>query len=459
MKKLITLIFLIYIILPLPVNAFGKTKDATINTYEYINMPFWQKHDDEILVGHIDSLYKNNFDLKISAYKIEESKKIVKLALANELPTIALDGYIGRTLTSADEKKGNITIPDYSQYRYLLPLTLNYEADIWGKNRLRTKSMKKQYEMQKEDERGLYIILTSNFAINYYNLIKTDKLIELQDKIIKNQEQICNYMVKRFNNGLSTKNELLKEEKNLTFFIEEKNNLKEKQDALLNQLNVFLADRSFEDIQRKSFDCINVNLKNPESIDIDIIESRPDVKKAKLKIEKAGYDVKISKRNILPSFNITGTLGYNAYQLGHLFGTKTGLASIGIIPYLDIFDGGRKVNTMKLMKTRYNKSFEEYNKNMLTSMQEVNDALYSCKTTEKNFEISEKRTNIELEDYRLTNKKEEIGTINIIDKLIKEQELYLTQQLNTSSKINAIIAAINLYKASGGYDVFVPEDL
>lgn len=208
MKKIITI--LLFLLITIPTNALCKTNEASINTFEYINMPYWQKYNDEILLEHINSLYQNNHDLKIAAYKLEESEKIVKLALSNELPTIALDGYVGRTLTSSDEKFGSITIPDYSQYRYLLPLTLNYEADIWGKNRLRTKSMKKNYEMQKEDERGLYIVLTSNFAINYYNLIKTDKLIELQDKIIKNQEEICNYMVKRFNNGLSTKNELLK---------------------------------------------------------------------------------------------------------------------------------------------------------------------------------------------------------------------------------------------------------
>ena len=454
MKKLITLICIFCCFLCMNIQSEAKTKKAEINTYEYINIPFWQKFNDDILINHLDRMYKNNYDIKIAAYQIEESDKIVKLALSNELPQIAFNGYLGRTLTSADEKFGNVVIPDYSQYHYLLPLTLNYEVDIWGKNRLRTKSMKKEYDMQREDEKGLYIVLTSNFAINYYNLIKTDKLLEIQEKLEEIQTQICNLMQKRYDNGLANKNKLLKEQKNLTYIIEEKNNLLEKRDVLLNQINVFLGDRSFENIERSSFEAVDNSLHAPDTIDFDIVEKRPDVIKSKLKIEKAGYDIKISKRDILPSFTISGSLGYNAYQLGHLFGSNTGLANIGIIPYFDIFDGGRKVNIMKLMKSRYNKYFEEYNKNLLTSAQEINDALYSAKTAEKNYLVSKSRFEIQKQDDRLIAIKEEIGTANIIDYLVKKEELYLTEQNNVSSKINQIISSINLYKAAGGIDVF-----
>ena len=459
MKKIIFLLTIILVFLAVCSSAEAKVQKAQINKYDYINIPFWQKYNDEILINHLDNMFKNNFDFKIAAYNIEESKRIVKLALSDELPQIAFNGYVGRTLTSSDEKFGDITIPDYAQYRYLLPLTLSYEADIWGKNRLKTKSSKKQLEMQNEDERSLYIILTSDFTINYYNLIKTDKLIEIQDELIKTQEQVCSYMQKRFDNGLASQNEVLNEKKNLTFLLEEKNNLEEKRDVLLNQLNVFLGDRSFEEIERTDFDSINTSFYIPETIDFDIVEKRPDVIKSKLKLEKSGYDIRVAKREFLPGFIISGNLGYNAYQLSHLFGTHTGLANIGVIPYLDIFDGGRKVNIYKIMKSRYNKAFEEYNKNILISAQEINDALYSAKTAKKNYEISNRRYDIQKEDDRLISIKNEIGTANIIDRLIKQEELYLAEKQNVSNKINEIIASVNLYKASGGQDILTSDNI
>ncbi|MCD7740214.1 MAG: TolC family protein, partial [Candidatus Gastranaerophilales bacterium] len=204
MKKIITIFCIICLLLSTNMQVEAKIKKAQIDKYDYVNIPFWQKYNDEILINHLDTMYKNNYDLKIAAYKIEESDKIVKLSLSQELPQIAFNGYIGRTLTASDEKFGSVVIPDYSQYHYLLPLTLDYEVDLWGKNRLRTKSMKKMLEMQKQDERSLYISLTSNVAIYYYNLIKTDKLINIQEKFIETQQKICNLMQKRFDNGLAT---------------------------------------------------------------------------------------------------------------------------------------------------------------------------------------------------------------------------------------------------------------
>ena len=223
-------------------------------------------------------------------------------------------------------------------------------------------------------------------------------------------------------------------------------------------MNVFLGDRSFRDLERSSFDSVKTNLPIPESIDFSITENRPDVVASRFSLEKAGYDVKISKRNILPSFVITGNLGYNAYSLSNLFGTNTGLANIGVIPFLDIFDGGRKINAMKLMKSRYNKHFEEYNKRLLTSAQEINDALYSAKIAKKNYDTVSDRLKLQENDSYLVSRKEEIGTANIIDSLVKQEELLLVRQQNVSSKVNEIIASINLYKATGGVDVFTTSN-
>jgi len=459
MKKIIIFLTAVILQLSIPFAVSAKTKNVQINKYEYINIPYWHKYNDVVLVNHIEELYNNNPDIKIAAYKVEEGEKIVKLALGNELPNISFDGYLGRTLTSSDERFGNVLIPDYSQYRYLLPLTLSYEADIWGKNRLNTKSYKKQLEMIKEDERSLYITLTSNFAINYFNLIKTDKILELQDNLIALQKQILEYTKTRFKEGLAVQNDIIAEEKTLTFLEEEKNSLLEKRDTLLNQLSVYLGDRSFAEIQRSSYDSVVMPFNIPSEISFDVVEKRPDVRKSIYAIEKAGFDVKTAKRDFLPSFVITGNLGYNAYSFQNLFGTHTGLANIGIAPNLTIFDGGQKYNRLKLMKSRYNRMFEEYQKTLLTSAQEVNDALYSAKISKNNYDILEKRYNLQKQDCDLIIKKENLGTANILDVLSMQEKTYMTEQKNVSAKINEIIASINLYKAAGGINIFNDADV
>ena len=183
MKKNLLTIFLIFLIS----QSFAFCSAQEQDKRQYLNLSFWQKFNDEILINNIIKGYENNPDLKIADTKIKESEKIVKLSLAEELPHINFEGMLGRTFASSDMLRGknNFMIYNYSQTRFLLPLTASYEIDIWGKNRLRTKSFKESEKMLKEDERAVYLALSSAIAADYYNLIKTDKIIELQNELIR----------------------------------------------------------------------------------------------------------------------------------------------------------------------------------------------------------------------------------------------------------------------------------
>lgn len=132
MKKILIVLFILVIVLN-PVNA---------NTDEFLNISFWNKFNDKILVDNLIQVYQNNNDLKAAVLKVNEANKIVKMSFANELPQIGFQGYIGHIFNSSDEVFGDIKIPDYTESHFLFPLTMNYEIDLWGQNHLRTKSKK-----------------------------------------------------------------------------------------------------------------------------------------------------------------------------------------------------------------------------------------------------------------------------------------------------------------------------
>ena len=178
MKKIFILTLLIAI-LNLPASA--KTVQNNEKTIEYLNIEWWESFHDNNLTNNLLTVYRNNYDLKNAALKVKENEKLVKMQFANELPFINFSGDLNRDLQAPRQQFGSMQIPKYSQYNYRLPLTMGYEIDIWGTNRLKTKSMKEQLEIVKQAERATYISLTSDFAADYFNLIKADKLLEIQD--------------------------------------------------------------------------------------------------------------------------------------------------------------------------------------------------------------------------------------------------------------------------------------
>lgn len=439
MKKVI-LILAVFIFFSNSVSADNK---------EFLNLPFWKNFNDEVLIDNLMTVYQNNNDLKAAVIKVNEANRVVKMSFADELPHIGFDGYIGEIFNSSEEIFGDTRIPDYTEAHFLLPLTMDYEIDIWGKNHLKTKSKKKQFEMVKQDERAAYIYITSAFAADYFNLIRCDKLIEYQKEMINLQKKVVASYEKRYEFGTATQSDIENANKNLTFMKEDLQNLLKCQDVLKNQMSVFLSDRAFTPIKRTDFDKLNVNLKAPQSINFDVLDNRPDRIKSELDLERAGIDIKVAKRELLPKFVITGDLGFNLYSISsnHSF-----LADLGVAPMWDLFMGGRKIQFLKLKKDVYEVAIQHYEKTILTAIKESNDALYSMKTAENIKNVTAERLKTDEREYRNTQIREDAGTADNLDLLLYKQRLISSKMQDVYAKTVEIVSAINLYQALGGVD-------
>ena len=456
MKKFFTtLILCVFMLYCLPAEAKKDKKEEQQQTQrlEYLNLSWWEKYNDPILTSYIRELYEKNHDLKIAALKVKEGEKMVKISLANELPQITFDGNLGRTMRSSNQQFGSMLIPSYAQWGYQLPLTASYEIDIWGENRLKTKSIEQQLNIIREEERASYIALTSAFATNYFNLIKADKLLDIQKQIVEAQEQIVQKTQKKYDNGLCTINDVLTEQKMLTQQKEILNTLEHTQTILTNQLRVYLSDND-KDIKRTSCENLRMLTNIPEQIDSTVIEARPDYIQAEDHIKKIGYDVRVARKEFLPKFVIYGQIGLNAYQWSKMFNSYSQLANAGIMPSFDLFSGGRKMAILKLRKYQYDEAMQNYQKAILNGIQEVNDSTAQVKTEQKNYEESVERLKLENKKFVLMEHKNEIGAASNLDVLYNKEQQLLTQRDEVSNKINYLISTIGLYKAVGGKDLY-----
>ena len=458
MKKIFLILFIFTILISLP--AFSKdTKKDNENHIECMNIQWWEKYKDDYLIDNLLKLYKNNYDLKNAELKVKENEQIVKIQFANELPKLNLSGELYRNLQSSMQQYGDMQIPSYAQYNYYLPLTMSYEVDIWGTNRLKTKSIKQQLEIIKQLERATYISLSSDFSADYFNLIKTDELINIQDEIIKLQEEILSKTKDKYETGLCTINEVLSEEKILTKLNEEKNSYVKTRDVLISTMKVYLANNE-DNIDRNKYENLNILENIPTEYSTKVIENRPDYKQEESNIKRLGFDVKIAKREFLPKFIIFGQIGLNAYHLNTLFNRQSQLFNAGVLPSLDIFSGGRKKAFLRLKKLEYEEALNNYQKTILTGIKEVNTGLINYKEASDNYKESIKRLELQNKIYNLVKDKYEIGAASNLDVLYAKEIYLAVRKEEVSNKINSLISTISIYKAAGGIDLYnLNEDI
>ena len=451
MKKYFLITLLAAIILQIP--AFAKsTKPEESNHIEYINLSWWEKYNDEYLTGNLLKLYKNNYDLKNAALKVKENEQAVKMRFANELPQIGLSGQLYRDMRSSMQQFGNMQIPSFAQYNYYLPITASYEIDIWGLNRLRTKSMKEQLEIVKQAERATYIALTSDFAADYFNLIRVDEFLNIQNELIKTQEEIVSKIKDKYDIGLCTINDLLSEQRLLTTSKEERNRHIKTRDTLIDTMKAYLSNS--DNIERNRYGDVILLTGIPSEFSTSIVENRPDYLQEEANIKRIGFDVKAARREFLPKFIIFGQIGLNAYHLDTLFNSVSQMFSAGIFSSVDLFSGGRKIALLKLKKFQYEEALNSYQKAILTGIKDINSGLIEYKEAQENYKESLERLEMQNKTYSLAKDKQEIGSASDLDVLYAKEAYLMVRKDEVSNKINSLISTIGLYKAAGGVDLY-----
>ena len=410
--------------------------------YAYVNMDFWSQFNDEILNGYIDKAVKNNYDLKMASLNVKEYYENVKLQFSNELPKLTA-GY----------SPNYVKMPGSSDadWVFVTPAIASYEADIFLKNRDKTKSVKKLYEASQFDERAAYISVASAVGTTYLNIVRLDKIVDLQQEIVELRKEIYDLMLKRNREGITSTADTIKANKALVAGETDLIEYQKQRDFLLHQLAVLIGESpaNAEELTRTSYDKIVFSGNIPSEISSDVIVQRPDYLKAEKMVEKAGIDVRVAKKEFLPSFNIMGLALFNAANIGSSWTTKNMLASIGAAGMLPLFTGGSLTANLRLKKTEYERVLQNYYKTNLTAIQEVNDALVSVKKDTEKMERTRKQADLEKTDFMYNRDKFNQGVISKLDLIQFKENLLSIDKLVAQQNIECMVDYIGLYKAAG----------
>ncbi len=419
-----------------------KNQKSDDYKFAYINMNWWDNFNDDLLTSYIQKAVLNNYDLKMATINVEEYYQNVKSQFSKELPS-ATAGFGPGWFKAPGSTSTDIN--------FGLPIIVQYEADIFLKNHDKTKSVKKLYEGSKLDERAAYISVASAVGSTYFNIINLDKMISLQEEIVKIRQEIYDLMLASNREGLTSTADTVKANKALVQGQTDLIELKKQREQMLHQMCVLIGEspENANSLARRSLDEINYQLAVPSQIPSEIITHRPDYMKAELMVEKAGIDVRVAKKEFLPSINILGGALFNAGDLGSLFTTKNMLLGLGGGLMAPLFQGGSLIANLRLKKATYERILQNYYKTNLTAIQEVNDALVAARLDKDKMQQTEKQFNLEKSDYSFNEHKFNEGTISKLDLIQYQENLLTIEKLVAQQKVECMTDAISLYKATG----------
>ncbi|HIS88368.1 TPA: TolC family protein [Candidatus Avigastranaerophilus faecigallinarum] len=411
-----------------------------------LNTDFFDNFNDGCLSQYINEAIENNHTAKQATARVEQYRQQTKSSLGRELPSLSFGAnYLG------------IKIPDIDNFQlrtnaFILPFMANYEADILLKNRDKTKSTKKSYEASKQDEKAIYIALLTDVATTYTNILQYDEIIDKQKELVNISQEILDNNNRKFERGVINSTLLNNSRRELETVKNELENYKKQREIILMQLAVLVgtSPENKDDIQRGKLNDFEYQKIIPTEITSDVIFSRPDVIAAETMLEKARIDIKIARKEFLPTFNITGLWAFNTIAPGNFFSWESSLAALMAGAMQDIFTGGRKIASLKFHKAKYEELFENYKQVSLEAVKEVNTALCLIK---HNIIIDNNTNNqlvYETKNYNDAQKMLNRGVISNNEYLNSKKKYIIAEIQKSQTKTQRIVNYYTLYKAAGG---------
>lgn len=411
-----------------------------------LNVEFFSKFNDDCLVYYINSALKNNHDLKKAEKVVEQYRQQAKISLGKELPSFSVSAnYLGVHVPELD---------NFSSTRnaFILPFIANYEADFLLKNRDKTRSANKSYEVSKLQEKTVYISMLTDVATVYTNILQYDTLIDIAEENLLLQTKIFDSNQKKLKRGTISSTTYNISKNNVESAKNNLENLLKQREILLMQLAVLtgISPNEANNLQRGDLQKFEYCEKIPNEISSDVIFSRPDVLASEKNLEKAKIDVRVARKEFLPSFNISGIWAFNTIAPGTFFSWESSLAAILAGATQDIFAGGRKIANLRLKKAKYEELFEDYKQTDLVAVKEVNTALCLIKYHQNIENNTKSKIQNSLKNLDNSKRKFDRGVISQPEYYGALSEFLTVQNEVVSAKTQRLTDYYTLYKSVGG---------
>jgi NodT family efflux transporter outer membrane factor (OMF) lipoprotein len=402
---------------------------------------------DTLLKQYIDTALNNNIDVRIALQNINIAAAYVKQSKAEFAP--ALNGSLDITYTKNSKNSALGRINNGSIGQFQLGANLSWEADIWGKIKAQEQADQAAYLQSIEAQRAIKTRLVAAVATTYYQLMMLDAQINITKASIKSRDSSL----------LTTK--ALKEAGQLTAVAVKQTeaqlyqakliliNLKQQERVLENALCLLLNEPSHP-IKRGILKEQSINTPLKIGVPADLLANRPDVREAEYGLIQAFELTNVAKSNFYPSLTITASGGIQSTDLTNWFSLNSLFSSIagGLLqPILN----HRQIRTQyEVAQSQQQQSLLRYQQVLLTSGNEVSNALYDYQLLSQSIALQEKQSQAYLVAVNYSEQLLINGRANYLEVLTARQNVLSTQLDLANARFERLASIIQLYEALGG---------
>src|SRR4029077_8939161 len=364
--------------------------------------PYWQELGSEELNRVVATAVAQNLDLEAALHRIEQARAQAKVAGSALYPSI--DASAGTTRNYQDLKNTTAARGLGS---------ISYEVDLWGKNRNQLAAANYRADATQYDREALQLIVVSDTATFYTQVLSLNERIRIAQNNLRNAEDVLRITEARFREGSISGLEVSQQRVAVNNIRAALTSLTEQRSTNLNALAILLGQAP-QNIRAPKTDFSSlkipeVNLTPPASL----LTARPDIESAEASLRAANADIGIARAAFFPSLTL-GVDTITAAGFGHLAPAAPSLAANILTP---IFTGGRLTGNLEDVTARQKELAAQYQKTVLISFQEVEDALAALRSNNEQAVLSDESVRESQNAYDIAKARFDAGAVDYLNLL------------------------------------------
>jgi NodT family efflux transporter outer membrane factor (OMF) lipoprotein len=185
----------------------------------------------------------------------------------------------------------------------------------------------------------------------------------------------------------------------------------------------------------------------PVGLPSSLLERRPDVAAAEETMREANAEIGVAFAGYFPAVSLNGLIGYTGNPFNAAFGPTNPVWSFGASLAQPLFNGGLTTAQVEAARQTYQADVATYRQTVLTSIQQVEDALAGIrifsreiKVQAENVRISRQATQITLNEYQAGTQAFTAVVVAEAQQLSAEEALLSTQEQVQTDVVDLIVA-------------------
>lgn len=289
---------------------------------------------DRDLETLVTTALSQNLELQVALQRIEIARAGVMQATGDLLPHVSLVAEaslqkFGRyTMDGAGNLTTDITpgrrVPEHLP-NFAVGIRASWEADIWGRLRGLRGSARARYLASVEGTRVVVTDLVAEIATRYFELLALDERQRVLTETLARHTQALEIMRVEKQAGRTNELAIQQFEAQVADVAAWSAECVEQTRTVENELNLLLGrppaaiSRSPQLLYRDAPSALAVGIPS------DLLRNRPDVRGAELELQATRFDLAAARAAFYPRLQITGDVGYEAFNPRFLLQTPASL--------------------------------------------------------------------------------------------------------------------------------------